>query len=428
MSGGKTGNVSGGAGLDFFFEIPQAMISALVTTGAKALVETKTTVELTRIIENEKRNYLRLQQQIQSETEKNKNIYEKNLFEQISSLKKAISRKGLTVPQVNGPAEEQLESLIRFLRSTSASSVASIPEVNVTLVRFEQTKRINKLYSQICETADFIMLTETEYAEKAKEIKTKAAQLLSGNCSDTEAFNRLNASLIQMLQPAKAAQVRRKSLQNEYNRELARLRAIFSILGITFFTAPFDEKTAERQILKFKTIAEEKLAYLEELRKNPAFMMSPDDRKKAAMAVSARICAVLSQKKHQLTACTPLEKLVVAYYSYDNAFLKVTVTETGGVSFEIVGDSKGKTEFTKKEKESVLSAMEHFQQEFPAINEELKKKKVEFNLWNSYNPTMSYVSFEEVEAGNQQATANQAAVLAMMNAAQQYMYADWSST
>ncbi len=428
MSGGKTGNASGGADFDFLFAIPQAAISALVKTGANAVVNARTVVEMSRIIETEQKKQEQSRQRLKAETDQNLRLYEKNLLEQVNKLKETISHKGLSVPAVSGSAEKQLTDLLSFIRSASASSAAALPEVQVALTRLNNLEKNGQTFARICEAADQIILAGTSYAANAAQIKEKAVRLMEKKSADAEAFSRLYDSLLELLPISRVEHEKQKSLRAEYDRELARVRAIYSVLGISFFAAPYNEKDAQNQIFRLKSISAEKLAYLEEIRKNPALTMSPEDRKKAAEAVAAKICAVLTQRGHQLQSCLSSEHTVAAYYDYHDALLKAVVTDTGGISFEVVGSAGGKTSFTQREKETVLAGMQTFQKEFPEINKELEKKRLRFNLWNSYEPSMSYVTFEEVGAQTAQQSANQAAVIAMMNAANKYMYADWSGS
>jgi hypothetical protein len=151
--------------------------------------------------------------------------------------------------------------------------------------------------------------------------------------------------------------------------------------------------------------------------------MDPDKRNEACEVVANKICASLVANGINLKQVHVMNNSRVCYYYYDNALLKVVVTDAGVVTFEVVGNPEKKTGFSNFDKKRVLEAMEHFQKEYPGLQEQLSKNNVVLTLHECIEPNENIVMYEKPEVLTaEQRAANEAAVLEMLRASESVRY------
>lgn len=417
MSGGKEGFVE--APIMLALALPAVTIAALKKVGTSAYIQVKTAVELTELINKEKAAYQKHLSNLQNQSNINKTKYEKNLLKEIAKLKNMLLSSGKRVPSLSGNADVQLSQLLSYINNHP--EVKQMPHVKEIYVSLKQAEGFEKQLAEIFQAADQIILSHTSYSQKAQQIKDLLSQKVESGNLDIKECRKLYSELHQMMHKSKEEESRIRSLKAEFNRELARVRVLYQMQNKSFIFAPFSIKNAEERIIKLKKIAAEQIAYIEEIKKNPMFNASPEDKRKVAEALSEMVFAVMKRKGYNLVSCFDLNYGRVCYYAYHGARLKVTNAYNGMLSFDVVGSADGKRSFSFEDRRVVMNAMKHFKKEFPSINAEMKKRKIEFTLVDSYEPEGKYISFESTEAVTQE---EQAAILIMQNASEKYLYAD----
>ena len=113
----------------------------------------------------------------------------------------------------------------------------------------------------------------------------------------------------------------------------------------------------------------------------------------------------------------------ICYYIYEGALLKVEISDTGFVSFVVVGDPKSKTGFKNYDQKKVVAAMEQFQKQYPSLQAHLEANKVKLTLHSEIEPCPEIVEYEHI-LSEEEMYANEQAVLAMLNSSSHVRYVE----
>ena len=255
-----------------------------------------------------------------------------------------------------------------------------------------------------------------------KAFKEKAALLLK--LGDVEGLKTLFGEVTSKNIEAQKQIEQKKCLKKLYDDELAKAKGLCHITHTLTPYPVFSFATAEKSILDLKKISEKQIRLLEEIRKNPSRKMSEDEKKKASETVAERLCAVMLDNGISLKKVSYQDNGNTFYYLYDEALLKINVTTEGFVSFQIVGDPQNRTGETRKDEEKVLSAMKHFQSQFPLIMEKINgKKSINLTLHREVEPCKEIVEYE-LPMTEEEKRINDQAIIAALNSANQFRYAN----
>ena len=420
MSGGKQTTESA----TFEPIIAPALLSALKKIGTEALAEAGKAMEYQNLLKQEEEKYNRSLEQQKEETRKALEGYKRNISAEVRRLESELRKKGVTFPQNTDTAESRLQLLYSLLNTNE--TVKSSTDLRTYYVCLKTMESAKELFIQICNLADQIIAKENEYREQAVMLKQRAEKLIStGTQQKIGEYKSIYEELNEIHSKAMVSQERIESLKKEFMAELARAKALCKITNTLTVYPVFSPDTAEQAILRLKAISSRQIAMIEEIKKNPCLHMSPEKREKACETVATKICAALTLKGMQLKQVSILNKSRICYYYYKEALLKVAVTDTGAVTFEVVGNPEKKSGFSNYDKKRVLEAMERFQKEFPELQEELKKNNVVLTLEETLEPNESIVTYEKPQfLTAQQKAANDAAILQMLQAAQNVRYVE----
>lgn len=419
MSGGKYTSESA----MFIPAIGAAVFGALIKSGTEAVVEAGKAVEMQKILSQSKKQYTQYLHAQQDQTRKALEEYNQRLWQEVHRLEQELIAKGLTLPASAATAPQRLQQLNELLRRHD--SVRAAIETKTYFISLLDLEQAGKVAEQLCQTADVLIAEKTRYSAQAAALKEQALALLRQSCTDTARYQALYDSLSQLLVLSQKSAAQRDSLRDEYNNELARARALCHITNTAVLYPVFSEETAPQAILRLKELCTRQMQLIEEIRKNPALNMSPEDRQKSCEAVADRICAALVGRGVKLRQVSLLNSCRICYYYYRDALLKVTVTDTGIVTFEVVGDPKKRTGFTNRDKQRVVAAMEQFQTEYPHLQESLSHNGVKLNLHDCVEPSEDIVTYEVPELlTDEERAENDAAILTMLQAAQRVHYVD----
>lgn len=419
MSGGKYTTESA----TFEPIITAALLSALIKCGTEAVSEAGKSIEYQKLLDADKNSYNESLEKQREQNRRSLDIYNNNLRVEIVRLEKELEKKGVHVGGSSKSYEERLQQLYSALNAnTSIQQNTTVKTYYASLTNLESTKTY---FTRICEVADQIIIGSTKYKPEAIELKKKAEKLIATNNRDVSAFQEIYDQLCQIIPNAKIAQEKEKSLKNEYMTELAKAKSLCHITNTLTLYPSFSYDTAEQAIIKLKEISSHQIELIEKIKSNPALHMTPEKREKACEVVANKICAALVANGIQLKQVNVINNSRICYYYYENALLKVVVTNTGAVTFEVVGNPEKKTGFTNYDKKRVLEAMERFQANYPELQNQLSKNNVVLTLHECIEPNESIVTYEKPELLTaEQRAANEAAVLAMLQASEQVRYVD----
>ena len=417
MSGGKYTTESA----TFELIITPALLGALIKCGTEAVSEAGKAIEYQKLLEADKAAYVDSLKKQQKQNQRFFKEYEENLRKEIVRLERELERRGIRVGKSAVSLEERIRQLHSVLNGNSAiSNNANMKVYYALLTELESTK---EYFEKICETADQIILGKSSHRFTAEKLKKQAGELIETNNRDILLYKQIFEKLCRIMPEARKEQERENSLKQEYMLELARAKALCHITNTLILYPTYSSENAEQVIIKLKEISKHQIELIERIKSTPALHMNPEKREKACEVVANKICAALVEKGIHLKKVNIIENSRVCYYFYDNALLKVCVTNTGIVTFEVVGDPEKKSGFTNYDKQRVLSAMEHFKNEYPELQEQLSKNNVVLTLQDCVEPSEGIVTYEKPEIlSAEQRAENEAAVLAMLHASEQVRY------
>lgn len=419
MSGGKYTTESA----TFVPIITAALLGALIKCGTEAVSEAGKSIEYQKLLDADRVSYNESLQKQQEQNRRSLDIYTNNLRIEIVRLEKELENKGIRVGGSSKSYEERLQQLYSALNAnTSIQQNTRVKTYFASLSNLESTKTY---FTKICEIADQIIIGSTKYKPEAISLKKRAENLIATNNRDIKAFQEIHDQLCQILPSAKITQEKEKSLKNEYMTELAKAKSLCHITNTLTLYPSFSYDTAEQAIIKLKEISRHQIELIEKIKSNPTLHMTPEKREKACEVVANKICAALVANGIQLKQVNVINSSRICYYYYESALLKVVVTNTGAVTFEVVGNSEKKTGFTNYDKKRVLEAMEQFQAYYPELQNQLSKNNVVLTLHECIEPNESIVTYEKPEfLTAEQRAANESAVLAMLQASEKVRYVD----
>ena len=243
MSGGKDGVVSSGAStsassyaaaaevtaatIEFAFALPRATIVALVKAGTNSVVQAQAAIEMTHIINHEKARYQEHLTELRRQNQKNLEQYDNSIREEIGRLRNELIAMGIQPPALSGSVEDQLAQMMAFYNKHTAVKKTAQPKK--IFVKLTQASDIRKTVQLIQSTADQIILSGTSFSARAQKIKDRLRAMLEAGTPDKAEVELLYKELRIILPSAKKEEARRESLQSEYNRELARARALYAL-------------------------------------------------------------------------------------------------------------------------------------------------------------------------------------------------------
>ena len=419
MSGGKYTTESA----TFEPIITPMLLGALIKCGTEAVSEASKSIEYQKLLDADKKFYKELLKKQQEDNQRSLEIYNHNLRVEIERLEKELEQRGIRVGDSICSDEERLQQLYSALKSNSYfQQNATVKTYFASLSDLVSTK---DYFIKTCEVADQIILGETKYKLTASTLKKRAIDLINSNNRDILAYQNIYNQLCKILLDAKKAQEEQDSLKKEYMLELARAKALCQITNTLTLYPSFSYDTAENAIVRLKEISSHQIELIEKIKSNPALHMTPEKREKACEEVANKICAALVSKGIQLKQVNIINSSRICYYYYEDALLKVVVTNTGTVTFEVVGNPEKKTGFSNYDKKRVLDAMKQFQKQYPQFQDQLSKNNVVLTLHECIEPDDSIVTYEKPEfLTAEQRAANEAAVLAMLRASESVRYVD----
>lgn len=419
MSGGKYTTESA----TFEPVILPALLSALIKCGTEAVAEAGKSIEYQKLLDADKLAYNQLLKKQQEQNRHSLNMYEQNLNREIIRLEKELEKKGIYIGNNSNSCEERLQQLYSALNNNSViQQNVHIKTYYASLRELESTK---SLFIKICEIADQIILGNSQYKVAASQLKKRAEDLINSNNRDNRCYQDVLNQLYQIVPNSKYEQEKEKSLKQEYMLELARAKSLCHITNTLTLYPTFSYDTAEQAIIKLKELSNHQIELIEKIKSNPVLHMAPEKREKACEIVANKICAALIANGVRLKQVNIINSSRICYYYYENALLKVVVTNTGAITFEVIGDPDKKTGFSKYDKKKVLDAMNRFQEKYPELQEQLSKNNVVLTLHECVEPNESIVTYEKTELlTDEQRAANDAAVLAMLRASEQVKYVD----
>lgn len=417
MSGGKYATESA----TFELVITPAILGALRKIGTEAVTEAGKAVEYQKLLKQEEAKYNKSLEQQQNLTRKALETYQRNLSREIQKLESELRKRGILLPQSLGTNESKLQMLHNLLNTNTAVKKSSnLKTYYVCLNTMESAK---DLFIDICSIADQIIAMENDYKEQATKLKQNAESLISTSAQDINAYKTIYNQLCEIRPRAMKLQEKTESLKKEYLSELARAKALCQITNTITLYPAFSQASAEQSIIRLKEISRHQVDLIEKIKRDPCLNMSPEKREKACESVASKICAALTLRGISLKKVSILNRSRICYYYYNDALLKVAVTDTGEIVFEVVGNPDKKTGFTNYDKKRVLEAMEKFQKEYPELQEELKKNNVVLTLESSVEPSENIVTYEKPQIlTSEEKAANEAAILQMLQAAQRVRY------
>lgn len=392
-----------------------AVLGALVKCGTESVAQAGRAVEMEQIIREYKKAYdLALAQQHQR-TERAMHLYNQTMQAKVVTLEQELQNMGIRIPPSSGSTPQQrLHQLSQIANNYASHQAAPI------FLSLKESESAADFFVKITQLIDPIIPEGLPCCNRLLELKASAESALKqGN---TSAIHAVYTELHALMPQVQSELSRKKSLKETYDRELARAKALCRITRTLAPYPVFQFETAEQAIIKLKEISARQFQTIEQIRQNPVIRMDPDDRRKAQEAVATRICAALADTGTILERVSEIGNERVCWYQYGDAMLKVSVADTGFVSFEVVGHPSKKSGFKKFDENRVLDAMNRFKQEFPELQRQLQKRDVSVNVILDSEPCSEIVQYEQPMT-DAQYLANQSAVLAMMNNVQQAMYA-----
>lgn len=391
-----------------------AVLGALITCGTEAVAQAGRAVEMEQIIRENCKAYDAALAQQRQRTAQAMQQYELAMRTKIRELEQQLHSAGVAVPAENGASLGQRIQQLTQLAGKGHSG----QQITHVFLNLKEMGSAAELFRKITDLIDPILPEELPCCGVLLEWKTAAAAALKKG--DTAEIRRICDRVSAKMSQVQAELTHKKSLKETYDRELARAKALHRITKTLAPYPVFTLETAEQAIIKLKEISVRQFQIIDRLRQDPVMRMSPEDRLKAQALVSNRICAALADTGVELDRVSEIGNERVCWYRYGDAMLKVSVADTGFVSFEVVGHPDKRSGFKKYDENRVLEAMERFRQEFPQLQQQLEQRNVSVNVLLDSEPCAEIVRYEQPMT-DAQYQANQAAVLAMLNNVQQAM-------
>lgn len=414
MSGGKYTSES----TVFQPVITPLLLETLIKCGTEAVAEAGKAVELEKQLKKERQEYENKLVAERKKTESAVVEYKNNLQQQINSLEKRIQDMGISIATVRtNDLHQRIEQLSAIIRS-SASTDSNIQPLFLNLQKKES---VLYLFEKAIDLLDPVIAEDVVESKEVLRIKDSIkSALLTG---DVERIRKLYSDACTLATEAKMSIERKKSLKASYDNELARAKALCHITNTLAPYPLFSLENADEAILKLKSISEKQMVLIDSLRTNPVPKMSKEQRAAAREEVANRICATFTNEGIPLERVTCVDNKRICYYIYEGALLKVEISDTGFVSFVVVGDPKSKTGFKNYDQKKVIAAMEHFQKQYPSLQAHLEANKVKLTLHSEIEPCPEIVEYEHI-LSEEEMFANEQDVLAMLNSSSHVRYVD----
>lgn len=405
MSGGKYTSES----IVFQPVITPLLLETLIKCGTEAVAEAGKAVELEKQLRKERQEYENILLTERKRTEAAVVEYKKNLQQQINSLEKRIRNMGVSITAVR---TNDLHQRIEQLSAIISSSTSTDSNIQPLFLNLQKKESVLYLFEKAIDLLDPIIAEDIPESKVAIGIKDNIkSALLTG---DVDGIRRLHSDASTLAVKSKIAIERKRSLRASYDNELARAKALCHITNTLAPYPLFSLEYADEAILKLKSISEKQMALIETLKTNPVPRMSKEQRAAAREEVANRICATFNDEGIPLERVTCVDNKRICYYIYEGALLKVEISDTGFVSFVVVGDPKSKTGFKNYDQKKVITAMEHFQKQYPVLQAHLEANKVKLTLHSEIEPCPEIVEYEHI-LSEEEKHANEQAVLAMLN-------------
>ncbi len=406
MSGGKYTTETS----TFVPGVTEAVLTALVTSGASAVAAAAQAKEMKDLIIQNKEKYDKVLKEQQNETEK--------LLQEYS---KALNNSSLN-NDVSTDINQSQDALINNTTDVVVIKTKGFKRVDkIYDIPFEKKEKKMELFKTITSICDKSIALDTSYSAEIDKIKKNAVALLKKNTDTENEWNDLTNKLNEILPKLKEEDEKTCKMKEEYYREYSRAKGLCKLTNTKVLLPVFSLERADSNILRLKQISEQQMKLLEEIEKNPVINMPLDERKKAKELVASKICATLIEQGIELKSVSEINSSNICYYSYYGQLLKVSVTDTGMVSFEVIGDLDKKTGFNDNKK--VVETMEKFQKDFPELVVKLSKNNVTLQLNASIEPSDEIVDYEKIDVMNEEERRiNDAAVMAMLHNANNVRY------
>ena len=360
------------------------VLGALVKCGTEAVAQAGRAVEMEQIIRENKRAYDEGLAQQRQQTDRAMQEYTQAMQEKVRELEQKLRSMGIVIPPSTGAApQHRIQQLNQIVGNSHAAQ--QITPVFLNLREFES---MGDWFVKITQLIDPILPEMLPCCSHLLALKAAAESALRRE--DISAIQSVYTEVYTLMPQAQAESNRKKSLKEIYDRELARAKALCRITKTLAPYPIFTLETAEQAILKLKEISARQFQTIEQIRQNPALRMDPDKRLKAQEQVSNKICAALANTGTVLERVSEIGNERVCWYRYGDAMLKVSVADTGFVSFEIVGHPDKKSGFKKFDENRVIDAMNRFKKEFPELQNQLQKQ-------NATKTNCTVLSYEPVD-------------------------------
>ena len=356
MSGGKGGVET----TTFAPAIGEALMVSLIAYGTQVLAESKAVIHYQQIVNSER-----------SKADEAKKEQDKAYQSEVTKYKEILEKR----IKNNNP------KVISGINTNAA---------DIKLYKDNVEKPI-ELFKLICKICQPVVEADIPAGRRMDDILAKART--AAGQGDNAALERLLTEAKELLPSAEEQISIMETRKEEFFRALARVKGLHVILGETFIAPRFRYENADSLIKKLTDTAERLIREIEKIEMNPSLNMSEFERIEAQRKVAEKITSTLEQKGVSIKNTSVIDSNKIMFYSYEGALLKITVSNTGMISMQIVGDIQYKD--SPGYEREILKAMESFKADFPNFQESLKSNGVGFNLCQSAEPCKEIITYTE---------------------------------
>lgn len=353
MSGGKGGFEV----VAFVPAIGAAVMVTLIACGAEVLAESREAIHYQKIINSERRK-------VDEAKKEQEEAYQSEVAKYKENLEKRINIKPKVISGI------------------------SINAVDIKLYK-DNVERPIELFKLIWEMCQPVVESGVPAGRRMDDILSKARTAVGQ--ADNAALERLLTEAKELLPSAEKQISIMETRKEEFFKALARVKGLHEILGNVFIAPRFSYENADSLIKKLNDTAEILFREIEKIEMDPSLNMSESARIEAQRKVAERITSTLEQRGVALKNASVIESNKVMFYSYEGALLKITVSKTGMISMQIVGDMQYKD--SQGYEREILKAMESFKADFPDFQKSLKSNGVGFELCQSAEPCKEIITY-----------------------------------
>ncbi|MBR5474596.1 MAG: hypothetical protein IKU83_04190 [Lachnospiraceae bacterium] len=331
MSGGKTGATPR-------MGVTEACVAVLAAGGIAAYENLAGAVELERVIHQEQRKYERQLREYRADSDRKYEQYRKAFQEyqrQQAARQDAREREARSATQGGGGQRT----------SVATSGVSS-----------GRTSTLPELFRQITQTAEPLVTREWSGQATTRSYINEAEAVMA-NQATSEAQKRKELEVIVKKLATLAAGSEKaikeaESLKQEYLNWVAKINVLNKVLERpVLLTRPFKLETAAREILRMQKQHDALAKELDLVLRGGNCQGDPKARRKE---VANEITRTMERLGLSFMGHSERAQMESSYFKFHRSVIRASVTDTGRVAFDLVGQS-GQT------KAGVVSDMEKFE-------------------------------------------------------------------